>query len=62
MYFRSEEQMLLVEIYVNDEPLKRLVEHEKSSISGLDPRKPFNHQPPPCVLDADQYCEVMLVG
>ena len=52
--------MLLVDIFVNGESLKRLVDHEKSSISGLDPRKPFSHQPCSSMLDPDSYCEVSL--
>jgi len=48
----------VVDIFVNGQPLKKLVEHERSEISGLDPRKPFTSQPPTSVLDPDSYCEV----
>ena len=57
--FSSEESaVLVVDIFVNGVPLKKLVDHERSEISGLDPRKPFNNQPSASVLDPDSYCEV----
>jgi hypothetical protein len=58
--FSTEESvMLVVDIHVNGEPLKKIVDLEKSSMSGLDPRKPYNHQPVPTFLDIDIFYEVI---